>query len=137
MPQPPAHGGQQEEENVQGGESPQKAKGPSAVFKKGVLGNYEPREPPKSFKPGEHEIVKCFTVGLGDPWCPHPGYCDRNREEKMGVHLLHFLWFITNIIWPVLLKLGMTTVMETERKKWMFIICFSCGALLISSGRFF
>ena len=52
MPQPPAHVGEQEDGGDPGGDSPQRPKGPAAVFKKGILGNYEPKEPPKSYKPG-------------------------------------------------------------------------------------
>ena len=52
MPQPPAHVREQEDGGDPGGYSPQRPKGPAAVFQKGILGNYEPKEPPKSYKPG-------------------------------------------------------------------------------------
>ncbi|XP_070180117.1 N-acetylgalactosaminyltransferase 7-like isoform X2 [Littorina saxatilis] len=55
MPQPPAGGNAKGEEGKNGlqNDALDKPKPPAAIFKKDVLGNYEPKEPPKSYKPGE------------------------------------------------------------------------------------
>ncbi|KAL8619562.1 hypothetical protein ACOMHN_019618 [Nucella lapillus] len=53
MPKPPAGQGEEEGEDNKEGANMVKGKGPKAVLKRGVLGNFEPKEPPKSFKPGE------------------------------------------------------------------------------------
>ena len=57
MPQPP---GAADNEEGNGGQLqlPRRSKAPAAVFKKGVRGNYEPPEPPVSFKPGEDQGTK-------------------------------------------------------------------------------
>ena len=73
MPLPPAHGGgrgKEEDGKAHGGDPPVRAKFEAAVFKKGVLGNFEPKEPPKSYKPGEHkienEMLHEHLMGLGE-----------------------------------------------------------------------
>ncbi|XP_025103405.1 N-acetylgalactosaminyltransferase 7-like isoform X2 [Pomacea canaliculata] len=54
VPHPPLRKEGEDGNEQQGaGEGPLQQRGESAVFKKGILGNYEPKEPPKSFKPGE------------------------------------------------------------------------------------
>ncbi|XP_076441761.1 N-acetylgalactosaminyltransferase 7-like [Babylonia areolata] len=54
VPLPPGAGENQNgDNNAALDDLPQKPKAPYAVFKKGVLGNYEPIEPPMTYKPGE------------------------------------------------------------------------------------
>ena len=57
MLQPPAHVGEQEDGGDPGGDSPQRPKGPAAVFKKRILGNYKPKASPKSYKPGNRIYI--------------------------------------------------------------------------------
>lgn len=62
VPHPPLRKEGEDGNEQQGaGEGPLQQRGESAVFKKGILGNYEPKEPPKSFKPGMHSHCDPFT----------------------------------------------------------------------------
>ncbi|XP_076463576.1 N-acetylgalactosaminyltransferase 7-like isoform X2 [Babylonia areolata] len=53
MPKPPSRQGQGEEDAEESNNAAARVKGPTAVLRKGVLGNFEPKEPPKSYTPGE------------------------------------------------------------------------------------
>ena len=56
VPMPPGPGQLEENEGGDRDEQvhePVQSKTPYAVFKKGFLGNYEPKDPPQSDKPGE------------------------------------------------------------------------------------